>query len=219
MNKKIILITSLAIFLVVAIVGITLMYNNTGNEKISYNMNPDNSKKIIGSAEVRKKMSLLPITSIDDLVGYADLIVTGEVISEGVTGKAGWPKVEGDTQGKTDLSNLPPVDVTYTKIKINKTLYGKADSDIITLLQLGKAGDDKGETKVKNKKKMLFVLRKANEGEDIYSSVCYEDGLFEISDDDKVLSLSNEITESKYDGTHIDLLIKDVIKGLKNKKR
>ena len=42
---------------------------------------------------------------------------------------------------------MPPVTVTHTKIKINEALYGKSDTDTITLLQLGKADDDNGETR------------------------------------------------------------------------
>lgn len=216
MKKKLHILIALAIITTVTCIGIGLNRDSV-SEKSVYNMNPDVSSKVIGSEMIRNSAWLIPIKSIEDLVSYADLIVIGEVISDGVTKTEEWPKVEGDPQGQLDISNRSPMSVSHTKVKISKTLYGKANSDTITLLQLGKSGDDRGETKVKKNKKMLLVLKDSKDGRNIYSSVCYEDGLFEINNDNKVKAFSKELVMAKYDDTDIDLLEKDIIKALKNK--
>jgi hypothetical protein len=192
-----------------AVIGIFIYQNQT----VPYNLNPD-TNKVIGSQHLRDFSYTLPINSIDDPVGYADLIIIGEVVSDGVVTKEEFPKVEGDDKGETVLSNLPPVTVTKTPIKIDKIIYGKADSEIITLIQLG--DQNWGVTKVKKNSKMLLILHKGNNQ---YGSVCWEDSMFKIDDNGKVMSLSNEISIAKYDGTNIALLEKDIIKGLKNKNK
>ncbi len=212
MKKRIVSSISLGVVSALLFVGC-----NSSQDSVSYNMSPDNSKKIVGSSKVREMMSLAKIDSVDKLANYADLIVIGTVESDGVTTTAEWPKIQGEKTESVEMER-DPVTVTHTKIKIEKTLFGEADSDTITLLQLGKAGSDQGETKVKKNKKMLFILRKSQNGnETVYSSVLYEDGLFEIDSKNKITSLTNNIVEAKYDGLDKDILIKDIMKGIRKK--
>lgn len=156
---------------------------------VKYNDNPDLSGKVVGSLKN------------DFLCRFR--------------AEAAEEKFEKMFPGK----NAPAYNVTSSQIKVNRVLYGDIDTDSIELHQFGSAGNDDGETKVRKGRKMIFILRKHPDKENVYSSVDFEDGLFEVDNDNKLLSLSDNMLTAKYDGLDTKILEKDINKVLKKRKK
>ncbi|AHF11230.1 MULTISPECIES: hypothetical protein [Dehalobacter] len=213
MKRKIAWAVPLGLVAVLFIAGF-VGYNKT----LIYNNNPDTASKIIGSESMM--MSRPEATKMDDLTKYADLIIVGEVLSDAVDSEIefDFPNEELKQKAMGESSEVPKVALACSQIKIIKTLYGESQRDTITLAQVGKAGNDNGETKVKKGDKMLLVLQRHTDDPNKYSSVAVEDGLFKISEDNKILSLSDNRFTSRYDDRSLDLLVKDMNKGAKKNK-
>lgn len=210
--KKLAIVICLAIVIGLSVVSIFYLSNSS-----KYNQNPDISGKIVGSKDLL--MDTMPMTSVDDLTKYADLIVIGKVISPAVDTEIEFPFPNEDLKQSAmkGYSKVPTVALACSRIQIEETLYGESKSDIITLAQLGKANNNRGETKVKNGDRMLFILQKHHDKTDVYSSALAEDGLFIIDNNDKVTSLSDNMFTSRYDGISKDILKADIKKGKKKK--
>lgn len=193
--KKLIII----FVILVAVVGLI----SSCSENEVYNMNPDTSKKVIGSKSLL--LDRLPIENTEQLMRFSDLVVIGNVVSEG--------KLITETIGTEEVFKAKGADInielTEIDVKIDKILYGKVSSDIIKIVQVGKPNSDIGETKIKKNKKVLLVLSKDNDKENIYSSVDFENGIFEIIDN-KLMSYSDNKNIAKYDNISVDILIKDI---------
>jgi hypothetical protein len=218
MNKK---IFSVILGIAVLIFSVLVFKNvglNTDNAK--YNLNADNSKKVIGSKSLQQTMTIIPYESIDQIIKDADLVCIGRVISEGKTllDEAQYPKELTDklaSKGK----HPPRYNVCQSKIEIEETLLGETDSKIITLEQLGAAGNNSGETKVKLKDKMLFILQQHDDDKNVYSSVALEEGMFKLQDNNKSLSLTDNPVMTKYDDIDSKILIRDIKKSIEKIKK
>jgi hypothetical protein len=138
------------------------------------------------------------------MLPYADLIIKGKVISDGVN------KAKEIPGAKYELKQA----LTYYQVEINETLYGSENSKIITFTQLGEADNDKVEKKVKKGDELIFILHKHPDG---YNSVSLEYGLFNVIGDKEVKSLSSGKNLQKY--TDIDVLKNDIDEKLKKVKK
>ena len=160
------------------------------------------------------------VNSMEDITKSADLIVIGKVVGnptdvlhEFSTGIEEW-----DEEIKAKDPNALKIALAVSEIKIDEVLYGYEENDRILLAQIGKAYSDSGETKVKKGDKMLFVLKKHEGSENLYSSTMAEEGLFIIKDNGETYSLSDNAFTSKYDYKSKNVLIND-IKAESNKLR
>ena len=183
--------------------------NSNQQNTISYTNN-----KPVGKNTFRDHAFVVQVRSYKDLLESADLIVEGEVISEGEHAYDGWPKVEG-TPDDHELNRKDKVDVTLTKFKVTKVLYGKLDSDIITVYQYGPANTDIGELKVEKGQKLVCFLRLAEftdgrEFKNLYASVGWEDGFYDITDENSMRAFSNVNVLCKYDGKPSSEFIKEI---------
>ncbi|HEX9062044.1 MAG TPA: hypothetical protein VF941_17855 [Clostridia bacterium] len=193
----------------------------SGNEKVVYNMNPDNSKKVVGSKSFDATAFRLISKSLEDILKNTDLIFVGTVDSDGVTTQEDipFPNEEAKEMMLKKNPNMDTAyDITFTNIKIERILFGdKPASKTITLGQPGKAGNDSCETKVKKGDRMLFMVRKISQ--DKYGTADSENALFLIDNNSKLTSLSDNITVAKYDGLDLKVLendLKTAVKGFKN---
>lgn len=192
------------IIICIAIICLSLSIFSINNLR----SNSQKPPKTIGSESV---VDRLPLDSVDTLVELSDLIVVGEVIS--------------DPQTKTIkvAPNDPNVNSYYktanAQFKIDETLYGDPNIKEITFSQLGEAGNDYGETKVKKGEKYLLFVRKVK-NDTYYVAIGGEYGIFKIDDQGKLLSLSNQAAVAKYDDKALNSLkedLKNIIKKVKDK--
>lgn len=212
------------------IIGITLMSTliiALGAFKISnkigtvqYNTNPDISSKVVGSETfVGYRMRL---TSMEELLRFADLVIIGEILTDGETKeKPISASPEQDAKFTELFSKVPTYKVAQTNVKVNKVIYGDSNlvDTIIKFNQLGEAGNDYNQTKAKKGDEMLLILCKSDE-DDTYASVSFEDGMFLIDKNNgKLLSLSKDILVAKYDGLDQQILENDIKKSIKKAKR
>jgi len=181
-----------------------------------YNDYGTNDKKV-GENAIRYLSSSIGIGSLDDLMQFADLIVEGEVISDGELVYDPPPQVEGASRGDfPDLDLTDGVATTHTKFKVTNTYYGETSSEIITILQFGLPDTDFGEIKIQKGQKLICMLRNSSY-KNIYASVSWENGFYDISDE-KVMAFSNINGLSKFDEKSVDELrqeFKNVIKRSK----
>ncbi|MWC31050.1 hypothetical protein [Paenibacillus sp. MMS18-CY102] len=189
----------------------------TDNGIVKYNTNPDVSSKVIGS-ELFKGYRL-PIKSLSQLTEKADLIVIGTVVDEGKIVKVSMSDGQSTDPLQAKLESTGgefSFDTAQQTIKIHEVLYGDPELKEITYSQLGVIGNDDGQTKVKQNKKYLFVLKK-DPIRDVYASVSFEEGLYQVDDNDKVKSLSANLELSKYDTLDLKTLKDDLKKAKKAK--
>lgn len=178
-----------------------------------YNNNPDVSKKVVGSKDslITSFAFRIQPKSLDDVTRFADLIIIGEVISNPVDHLIDF--VSEDI--KESAAKNSKVNVAYSQVKVEKNLYGSTNSEVITLAQLGKANSDSDETKVKNGDRMVMLLRKDPDHDNVYYSADMENGLFIVDENKKTLSLSDNKIISRYDGIDVNILIDDLGKAKK----
>lgn len=150
---------------------------------------------------------------LETIVKHSDLIILGEAISDGVSRNETFERPEA-ARKKAEAYGLQPIDfaVTDTKIKVIEVISGSCNDSEIIISQLGVANDDSSETKVKNGKKMIFILKKHPNRDNMYSSVNLDDGLYELDDFGKVHVLSKKDNFKKYN----DLDRKDFEKILRD---
>lgn len=223
MKKKHLALVSIA---VIIISGSIIYFNsNTKQEQkievaqSEYNLNPDVSKKVVGS-EVLLMEKISP-SSIDQITDDADLVVIGKVISGPVDTEIDFP-FDNEDMKKSALEaskgKMPKVALACSKIKIEEILQGESSSDIITLAQFGKSTNDNGETKVKEGNRMILSLQRHPDDPNKYSSTNAEEGLFIIDDNGKTLSMSDNKFTSRYDGIDYNILKRDMKNGKKKEK-
>lgn len=146
----------------------------------------------------------LEVNSLKELIDKADLIIVGDVLTDGLTKNVTIGDDGNDKGGVT-------FDITENQVAINNVLYGSTDAKEITFQQLGKAGNNMFQTKVQKGNKVLLILIKDDSSENTYASVDFENGCFVISNN-KVLSLSNVEAVAKYDNLNLNNLTQDIRK-------
>lgn len=190
-------------------------------EQVEYNENPDLSSKVVGSALTSPSAVRELLTTVDDLIKNADLIIIGKVLDNGVPGEYNtFGSLDKDTE---DLFKERGVSTksscTYTQIKVMEVIGGrKPETDEIVLFQLGKPGVDDIQAKVKKDEVLLMILRESTETKNLYYAHNLEDSLFYIDDNDKVLSMSHTLICARYDGLAKDILIRDLKQSSEFKK-
>jgi hypothetical protein len=196
MKKK--LMFKISIFLCISIFVITavIVFTNSSSD--------NRSIKTAQNTTCNTSFDVDPNQTLDDMLPYADLIIKGKVISDGVN------KAKEIPGAKYELKQA----LTYYQVEINETLYGSENSKIITFTQLGEADNDKVEKKVKKGDELIFILHKHPDG---YNSVSLEYGLFNVIGDKEVKSLSSGKNLQKY--TDIDVLKNDIDEKLKKVKK
>ena len=232
MNKKLIISIVGCLALSLCAVGTYLFTSystNSASTNLAYNENPDVSKKVVGSNELLAS-KMAPV-SIDDITKYADLIVIGTVVSKPTNKQIDFPFPNDEMKkGAMGTSKeVPKVNLACTQIKVSEVLYGKlrnANSNEITLAQIGQAGNDSGETKVVNGQKYLLVLQNHPDDINRYSSAIAEEGIFKINSkkaksilgsiEETTTSLSDDKFTSRYDDVSLDVLKKDIKNGKKS---
>lgn len=189
----------------------TTLVVTAGFVGFNYNNNHLPEQKIVGSMmkDNRLDFDRVAIDSFDTLVDFSDLIVVGKVIDDGVTINNAIPQNPHFDSGSYETTN--------STIEIDEVIYGNETNKTITYVQLGKAGDDHEQTKVKKGQKVLLVLKKTPYNN--YTS-SMEDGVFLVSGKNKVKSFSMNPVVSKFDDKDIDDLKKELkeTKKLKNTK-
>ncbi|KNY27578.1 hypothetical protein [Pseudobacteroides cellulosolvens] len=188
------------------------------------NENNISDTKIIGSKSFDETAFRIKINSIDEILKFADLVAIGKVIDDGKTVETEFPLPGGESQAKKLKAMYPNIntkmEVTHTNVQIEKVIYGSSPTtDIITVGQMGQAGNDEGETKIKREQKVLLILKKHPGTDNLYSSVDAENGLFKIEKNSKVISFSDNEAVSKYDNNNVDILVNDITNGLKKQKK
>jgi len=182
-----------------------------------YNTSPNISAKVVGSEKLSTYR--IPFNSIDELVSKSDLVILGEVISDGTTIKQNFnlpdPAKSKLNTLKSGSDKTSTITVTQATVKIDKVLYGDTYLEEIKFDQLGKAGNDDFQTKVKKNQKVILALKKNTN--DSYASVDLEDGVFSVNENNKVFSFSKNIAFAKYDSLDLNVLIEDIKKSKKVK--
>ena len=173
----------------------------TNNKPISDNVHRDNSDRFL-------------VQSYGELLNFTDIIVEGEVISEGEAEQDSYPKVPG-TPDDHELNRKDKVEVTLTKFKVTRVLYGELESDIITIGQLGPPKTNIGEIKIEKGQKLICFLRIAEfvdgrESSNFYASVDWENGFYDITDENSMRAFSNVNGLCTYDGKPSSEFIKEI---------
>ena len=149
---------------------------------------------------------------LDDFVKMSDVIIIGEVVTDGVECTDDF-YIDGDNPAEgSDF-----IDVVYTKIdvKIDEVLYGTVKEDTITVVQLGKPGINDAQMKMLKGDSVVLLLSYRSD-EEVYCSVGSENCDFYILENG-LYSYSNLPDIGKYDGTPPELLKRDINNILKSK--
>ena len=151
---------------------------------------------------VTSRFNMDPDQTLENNLPFADLIVVGKIVSDAETHESALPSAKmGLTQKYTS-----------SQLEIEEVLYGTESSKTITFTQLGEAGDDKEEKKVKKGDRMLFILHKHPNG---YNSVSLESGLYSIDDNNKIKPLFKGNSLKKYEGVKFNDFKKEIKESLK----
>ncbi len=176
---------------------------------IFFNKPDVSAKKVVGSKDLM--MTRRTINSMGDIIKTADLIISGEVVGDAKDVMYDFSSSISDSE-KNKLSdpNAYKVALAVSEIKIDDVLYGSEDNEKILLAQIGRAGYDSGETKVKKGDKMIFVLKKADGSDRLYASTVAEEGLFIEKPNGYMYSLSDNKFTSRYDTLKKESLVSDI---------
>lgn len=180
---------------------------------ISKNISANNSTLNINNTTKRPMFSENQDTDLDVIATNADLVIIGKVISDGVTKEKNIQSSKNEAE-KDKLVGIKPLtyNITSTKIKVKEVISGNCNDKEITLVQLGSADSDETETKVKAGKDILLLLKKHPNTDNVYSSVNFEDGIYEVDNSSKINVLSEKHNFKKYD----ELESKNFIKMIKD---
>lgn len=210
--------------LVVPILSLGLILSITGilwlhGRDMRYNKNPDVSGKVVGSNSMSSILDRERARDVGDLLALSDLVVVGEVVSDGIdhiqalTYPEFFPSKELE-----EKAGSPTYTLSVSTIRVKQVLVGNSSQETFDLTQMGTAGNDLvGETKVKRGETYVFFLRE-NEEEawaGSYSSVACEDGIFQVFGNGTVLSLTDNLHLAIYDDRSMDLLLRDLDAAVK----
>lgn len=154
------------------------------------------------------------VKDISVLAENADIIVSGYAVDSGKTivkSGSGISK-EIDEKYKDLYGKEIKTDFTNTTFVIIDVYYGDATmiGEEIIISQYGRAGNDKGENKLKINKEVILLLNDMGEG--IFSVEGLENGAFTIEDDGTINTHGNDEAVIKFDkkdkSNLIDVLVK-----------
>ena len=207
-NRKYLISGLIAIALIITTL-FTLARNQ--NNEVGYNKNPEVSSKIVGSELVNA--SRIAPESLDDILKHADVVIIGKVDSKAMLIKKPFindelKALEEKVIAASEEDRKLTFNISQVEVKVQEVVYGDVDSKTILFNQLGMPENDDYQTKVKNGQKMLFVLKKNDDG--TYASVDFEEGLFELLDNETSLSMSKNPNIAKYDNVNQDILFNDI---------
>jgi len=172
--------------------------------KETYNESPDLVQKYVGTED--SPFSMLTDLDLSFDVKESEAIIFGEVLDSGTS-----LTEEMDPHSSEFVANagMPMVALTKFQVKVDRVIFGEVSEDIITLVQMGEPGNDRMQTKVKKGQHYLLLLNTTSEVP-YYSPTNAESSIYQISEDGKVMSLSNEINYAKYDDTDLGLIMRDL---------
>ena len=202
----------IGIIIVAVCIGGYYTYNRYDTWQQNYNTSTN--EKPIGQNSLRERISSMTVSSFDDLLEYADLVVEGEVVSDGVLAYDVFPKVVG-TPDDHELNIKDKVAVTLTQFKVSKVLYGELETDLITVYQFGTPETDVGELKIKQGQKLICFLRNGDDDEgnpfnNTYPSVAWEEGFYDITNEKSTRAFSNVNGLCKFDNKPSSALLKEI---------
>jgi len=204
MKKKMILVCICSVGIlctVLAAVLISTNYvsnDNKGAESL-YNPDPDVSGKVVGSRSGSASRAMP--RCLDDVIFEATCVVIGKVVDDGTT-------TVTEIDAGFGITNT--LHHTIAVIEVSETLVGECPAgDLIRYRQIGSAGDDRMQTKVEEGKTYIFILKYFDEI-DQYMATAFEESVFYINEESKLLSMSDLIFCAKYDNINIAVLIKDL---------
>ncbi len=180
----------------------------SGQTTSRYNENPDVSSKIIGSLD--SSGTRFPPKSMEELIDRSEFIVIGTVTTDAINIKrpirSGTPL---DQKFEDKFNKTPTYTTAAVQVQVEEVLYGEIDQQEITYSQLGNAKSHSKQTKVKKRDQVVLFLKKSQE-DGRYTSIAFEEGVFTILPENKLLSQSPYKFAAKYDEISLDILKEDV---------
>ncbi|GEM_PF-3224591 len=202
LNKKNIVLS----FAGLIMIGVFIVYLTSTSES-RYNQSPDISSKYIGSDDIHFGAKHV-YQSLEEIMRASDLVVAGTVLDEGVTKTKKFPLDSAlDQKNQENQRKAPRYSIAQTKIDIEEVWSGETNKETILFNQIGIAGDDKMQTKVKKGQQVVLFLVENDDG--TYASMGFEDGVF-IVKNNKLKSLSKNLVVAKYDEIDVHTLKEDV---------
>ena len=174
-----------------------LVYLNNSLNTPRYNTDPDISEKIVGSRNSLASRAMPVI--FDDVFAEATVVIVGTVIAE--------------TEEPTELDMFSITGTIYHTIvdmDVLETIAGDPPANnTIKYRQIGRSGNDFGQTKVENGITYVLIL-KYFELIDQYMATAFEESVFLVNEDNSLLSLSDQLFCARYDGIQLSVLIEDI---------
>lgn len=150
---------------------------------------------------------------LEFMVKNSDLIILGEVVSNGETMDIPFNRTKDEIEKDSRLGlKTETYAVTHSKIKVEKVISGRSKGEEITISQLGTANVDSSEVKVKKGDALIFLLRKHPNTKELYSSVNLSDGLYRIKDTGKIDVISEKDAFKKYDDMEKNEFMREIKK-------
>ncbi|MGB8455404.1 MAG: hypothetical protein WCD89_24120 [Anaerocolumna sp.] len=152
------------------------------------------------------------IADINEILKDADLIVIGQAIDTGetVTSSGAYASDALKEKYREKFNKELTSSFTNTTFNVEKVMYGDksiAESNIV-IRQYGEAGSDIGETKLEKNQKMLLILKETPDGR--YKISGLEAGAYDVAENDKIISHSNDTATKPYENKSINKLLKDI---------
>lgn len=153
----------------------------------------------------------MPIENFDDILYHSELIVIGEVIDDGTENDVEVYNMTSEEKEKfkEKFGKMPTETVTYSEFRVTEIVNGELNEDVITIRQIGEAGSDYGETKIKNNQRLLLILDELESG--IYIIPALESGAFVIADG-KIKSNGKDKAILEFENQKLDKVIKAIEK-------
>jgi len=198
----------ISIFTVIALVLIPAYFTVFDNNEDISSMD----EKFIGSDYAG--FYKMPIENFEDILHHSDLVVIGEVVDDGTENDVEVFNMTSDDKEnfKEKFGKYSTETVTFTEFRVTEILNGELDEEVITVRQIGEAGSDYGETKIKNNQRMLLMLGELES--DIYIIPALESGAFVITDG-KTKSNGKDKAILEFENQNLDKILKEINKYYK----
>ena len=199
-RKKALLIALCALLtLLVGAAAVFLLMPKKAVREEAYNRNPELSgKKLSGylaTADFR-----IP-TDMEGLTRYANVILIGTVLEDGLTDEFDLYGEESPLSRKVQsLGYSSKFSCTYAEIKVEEILAGEAPpEDTFLLFQLGEG--EEGQPKVHAGERVILILETYQE---TYKCLDGATSVFYLDENDRLTSLSPLMACARYDGLSLN---------------